>query len=137
MKAYSELPRVSGRHRLPPLQVLLRKGHLSVTLCTVQKGGAAGVTVPGRLGNGIREAFPLSAVMACCSGSARTAEPDWSRAQLNAVAEQPAADAMTPMIDPATIASWHALAAQGPRQPNRLEQPAHYHHWHARAAVPI
>ena len=45
---------------------------------------------------------------------------DWSRAQLNMVGQQPAADtAMTPMIDPATIATWHALAAQV-----RANQPA-------------
>jgi hypothetical protein len=69
-----------------------------------------------RQNKGIVAAFALTAVMACSVFSVFTARgdgPDWSAAR------QPAPDPMTPMIDPATIASWHALAAQV-----RANQPA-------------
>ena len=55
----------------------------------------------------------LAAAMACSVLTARADGLDWSRAQ------QPASDTVAPMIDPATIASWHALAAQA-----RANQPA-------------
>jgi hypothetical protein len=70
------------------------------------------------LRNGIGATFALAATMTCNVLLARADGLDWSRAQLNAVAQQPAAD-MTPMIDPATTASWRALAAQV-----RANQPA-------------
>ena len=73
------------------------------------QGGA----VARQMDNGIVAAFALAAAMACNVLTARGDGLDWSPAR------QPASDAMTPMIDPATIASWHALAAQV-----RANQPA-------------
>ena len=63
--------------------------------------------------NSLVAAFALAAVMACSVLTARGDGLDWPAAR------QPAPDPMTPMIDPATIASWHALAAQV-----RANQPA-------------
>src|SRR6185437_10072645 len=63
--------------------------------------------------NDILAAFALTAATACSVLTARGDGPGWSPAR------QPAADSMTPIIDPATFASWHALAAQV-----RANQPA-------------
>ena len=84
------------------------------------KGGRASRSVRA----GIFHAFATATVCAVvvhASGQLACADGvDWSRAQLNMVGQQSAADtAMTPMIDPATIATWHALAAQV-----RANQPA-------------
>ena len=66
-----------------------------------------------QMDNGLVAAFALAAVMACSVLTARGDGLDWPAAR------QPAPDPMTPMINPATIASWHALAAQV-----RANQPA-------------
>ncbi len=73
----------------------------------------------GQMRGGGRAAFALAAAISYGAVSAQADGLDWSRAQLNTIGQQPTSDSMTPMIDPAAIASWRALAAQV-----RANQPA-------------
>jgi hypothetical protein len=73
----------------------------------------------GQMRLGAWAALAMAAAIGYGAASARAGEIDWSRAQISTIGQRPAADSMTPMIDPGAIASWRALAAQV-----RANQPA-------------
>jgi hypothetical protein len=72
----------------------------------------------GQMKGGAWAAFAIAAAIRCGAHPALADEVDWSRAQVDTIAQEPVSDSVALMID-RRIASWHALAEQV-----RANQPA-------------